>query len=313
MSARSCSGSSSGRWSGSALQHRPAPGQLPAEGRRADGFLDFGNTAAVPGDWTSSPGGRSRPRWTATSTIHERDGRPRVREQPRPVDRELLFKQAVEVMDWYLYDRELRSTPTTSRADRDADRSARARRLVQARAPDQGAARGDLAAAHGDERARRARTAPGGAELASDHARDRFRRASRRPSSGGSRPSSGGRGSPEVSALPGRGNALFMPLYCCEACGWATTGLRVDAVAAHQAQCPECAGLLRLTFNMVEAETPPATVPEPVLPTIPRPLARLAPEAAHLQLREPGLSHDSLSELDRRNVRPCQSPPASTS
>jgi hypothetical protein len=51
-----------------------------------------------------------------------------------------------------------------------------------------------------------------------------------------------------------------MPLYCCEACGWATTGLRVDAVAAHQAQCPECAGLLRLTFNMVDAEPPLATV-----------------------------------------------------
>jgi hypothetical protein len=51
-----------------------------------------------------------------------------------------------------------------------------------------------------------------------------------------------------------------MPLYCCEACGWASTGLRVDAVAAHQAQCPECAGLLRMTFNMVGPEPPPATV-----------------------------------------------------
>jgi hypothetical protein len=53
-----------------------------------------------------------------------------------------------------------------------------------------------------------------------------------------------------------------MPLYCCEACGWATTGLRVDAVAAHQAQCPECAGLLRLTFNMLATEPSPATVLE---------------------------------------------------
>ena len=53
-----------------------------------------------------------------------------------------------------------------------------------------------------------------------------------------------------------------MPLYLCEACGWATTGLRVDAVAAHEAQCPECSGLLRLTFNMVGSEPPPAPVLE---------------------------------------------------
>ncbi len=53
-----------------------------------------------------------------------------------------------------------------------------------------------------------------------------------------------------------------MPLYCCEACGWATTGLRVDAVSAHQTQCPECAGLLRLTFNKVAPEPPLASVLE---------------------------------------------------
>jgi hypothetical protein len=38
--------------------------------------------------------------------------------------------------------------------------------------------------------------------------------------------------------------------------------LRVDAVAAHESQCPECAGLLRLTFNMVSPEPPIASVLE---------------------------------------------------
>ena len=39
-------------------------------------------------------------------------------------------------------------------------------------------------------------------------------------------------------------------------------GLRVDAVAAHHVQCQECAGLLRLSFNMVSPEPPLAAVLE---------------------------------------------------
>jgi hypothetical protein len=40
-----------------------------------------------------------------------------------------------------------------------------------------------------------------------------------------------------------------VPLYCCEDCGWAFTGLRVDAVHAHRDECPVCAGVLRLAFE----------------------------------------------------------------
>jgi rubredoxin len=40
-----------------------------------------------------------------------------------------------------------------------------------------------------------------------------------------------------------------VPLYRCEQCGWATTAFRFEAVPAHRTDCPECAGVLRMTFD----------------------------------------------------------------
>jgi hypothetical protein len=44
-----------------------------------------------------------------------------------------------------------------------------------------------------------------------------------------------------------------------------TTGLRVHAVQAHSEQCPECAGLLRMSFQMAAPDAPVAAVD---LPTV---------------------------------------------
>ena len=57
------------------------------------------------------------------------------------------------------------------------------------------------------------------------------------------------------------GNPVDVPLYCCELCGWACTGFRVDAVREHQADCPECSGTIRLVFAI---GTPPVD-PDPTL------------------------------------------------
>jgi hypothetical protein len=50
------------------------------------------------------------------------------------------------------------------------------------------------------------------------------------------------------------GNPIGVPLYGCERCGWTTTAFRVDAVREHQADCPGCAGAIRLVFHV---RTPP--------------------------------------------------------
>jgi hypothetical protein len=52
-----------------------------------------------------------------------------------------------------------------------------------------------------------------------------------------------------------------VPLYCCELCGWAFTGLRLDAMEAHGEDCPVCDGTLRLAFSSQKGrrESAPST------------------------------------------------------
>jgi hypothetical protein len=45
-------------------------------------------------------------------------------------------------------------------------------------------------------------------------------------------------------------------MYSCERCGWATTTFRVEAVREHEADCPECAGALRMVFHLETATRP---------------------------------------------------------
>jgi len=52
------------------------------------------------------------------------------------------------------------------------------------------------------------------------------------------------------------GKTPIVPLYWCDGCGWASTAFRVDAVRTHHADCPDCAGTLRLTYHIATA--PPA-------------------------------------------------------
>ncbi len=90
----------------------PHPGNymLMEDGRMA--FLDFGNTAAVSGEWVELA--RRVLRAAVDGNLDDftkvMDGLGYVRNLER-IDRELLFKQAVEVMDWYLHDRELQIDP----------------------------------------------------------------------------------------------------------------------------------------------------------------------------------------------------------
>src|SRR5207248_7102988 len=57
-----------------------------------------------------------------------------------------------------------------------------------------------------------------------------------------------------VGIQPSREFSGYVPLYCCELCGWATTGFRVDAVSEHRVECPACSGTMRLVFHL---EAPP--------------------------------------------------------
>jgi hypothetical protein len=90
----------------------PHPGNymLMQDGRMA--FLDFGNTAAVSGEWIELA--RRVLRAAVDGNLDDfarvMDGLGYVRNLDR-IDRQLLFNQAVEVMDWYLYDRELQIDP----------------------------------------------------------------------------------------------------------------------------------------------------------------------------------------------------------
>jgi predicted unusual protein kinase regulating ubiquinone biosynthesis (AarF/ABC1/UbiB family) len=90
----------------------PHPGNymLMPDGRVA--FLDFGNTAAVTGQWMELTRHVLRAAMEGNLDDFTRvmDGLGYVRNLNR-IDRELLFKQAVAVMDWYLYDRELQIDP----------------------------------------------------------------------------------------------------------------------------------------------------------------------------------------------------------
>jgi predicted unusual protein kinase regulating ubiquinone biosynthesis (AarF/ABC1/UbiB family) len=90
----------------------PHPGNymLMEDGRMA--FLDFGNTAAVTGQWIELS--RHVLQAAMDGDLDDftkvMDGLGYVRRLDR-IDRELLFTQAVEIMDWYLYDRELQIDP----------------------------------------------------------------------------------------------------------------------------------------------------------------------------------------------------------
>jgi hypothetical protein len=67
-----------------------------------------------------------------------------------------------------------------------------------------------------------------------------------------------------------------MPLYSCELCGWTTTAFRFDAVTAHTAECPECAGQIRLTFDpRVEPQRAPSLTPVRPRRPDPQPSVRL--------------------------------------
>jgi predicted unusual protein kinase regulating ubiquinone biosynthesis (AarF/ABC1/UbiB family) len=86
----------------------PHPGNylLLDDGRMA--FLDFGNTASVPEGWTELARGvlRAAMDGNLDDFAASMDHLGYVRSLDR-VDRQLLFAQSIEVMDWYLYDREL--------------------------------------------------------------------------------------------------------------------------------------------------------------------------------------------------------------
>jgi hypothetical protein len=52
-------------------------------------------------------------------------------------------------------------------------------------------------------------------------------------------------------------DAVYVPTYWCEQCGWKGTWFRVDAVRAHHQECPGCRGALRLAFTEI-VPFPPA-------------------------------------------------------
>ncbi len=90
----------------------PHPGNylLMGDGRMA--FLDFGNTAEVSGEWTELARRvlRAAIEGNLDDFTRVMDGLGYVRNLER-IDRELLFNQAVALLDWYLYDRELQIDP----------------------------------------------------------------------------------------------------------------------------------------------------------------------------------------------------------